>query len=92
MGHVPTHGPFCTKVRSHPAKCPTCKQPVHYFECSCGSKVFLEVGLGGGEHDCRAAAQVHTRADRTEELRTCPFCARRVKRARYLRHMANCGR
>ncbi len=51
-GYVPTHGPSCVKVRAYPTKCPTCKKPVIYFECSCGSKVFLRLARGG-QHVCR---------------------------------------
>ena len=51
MPAVPNHGPGCFKVRSNPSTCPRCKQKVVYFECTCGSKVYLDPP-NGGEHFC----------------------------------------
>jgi DNA-directed RNA polymerase subunit RPC12/RpoP len=89
MGHVPTHGPVCTKVRSHRTKCPDCKRQVQYFECSCGSKVFLELGRRSGEHVCLPDPKPILG---TDAEKTCPYCSKRVKTERYLRHIARCCR
>lgn len=51
MGYVPTHGPGCEKVHAFPTPCKYCSASLIYFECTCGSKVFLEPP-SGGRHDC----------------------------------------
>ena len=51
MGWVPSHGSSCRRVRSFLLKCRYCGQPIVYFECSCGSKVFLDPPREG-EHHC----------------------------------------
>ena len=42
MGYVPNHGDWCVKVYAFPTFCPACYRRVIYFECSCGSKIFLD--------------------------------------------------
>lgn len=98
MGYVPTHGPYCEKRYAYPSKCPTCELPVVYFECTCGSKIFLVPGDSGQTHDCRIARLQATpsRINRTTGVvnapRTCPFCMRAISPSRYLAHMAKCAR
>jgi hypothetical protein len=40
------HGPHC-RLRSFPTKCPECKGPVLYWECSHGVKMFFEYPIYG---------------------------------------------
>jgi hypothetical protein len=47
---VPSHGRNCRKVESYSTPCPKCGVGVVYYECSCGSKVFLD--FVGGSHEC----------------------------------------
>jgi hypothetical protein len=51
MGYVPTHGPSCYKVHSYLTHCSSCGEPIVYFECSCGSKVFFDPP-DEGLHEC----------------------------------------
>ena len=51
MGWVPSHSSSCVPVRSFLLKCRYCGNPVVYFECSCGSKVFLDPPREGN-HRC----------------------------------------
>lgn len=90
MGVVPTHGPACHKVNSFPAKCPKCGALVHYFECSCGSKVFLVPGKSGATHDCHARTKHrgYTYADlNRENVVRCPRCGISVRGDRLFSHM-----
>lgn len=99
MGYVPTHGPNCQKVDSKRTTCQRCWNPVIYFECSCGSRVFLDPG--GGEHNCNR----HVRGDRARLLiamirlaevgdpddpTECPMCKARVKSRNAKRHFKHC--
>lgn len=36
-----THGIWCN-TRTWPTKCPHCREPVFFFSCDCGSKVFFD--------------------------------------------------
>ena len=99
MGDVPTHGPWCRRVRAYPTRCPSCRAGVVYFECSCGSKVFLETG-GGGSHECgrRAGSSlsatsrpVRRRRTPASDLRSCPRCRVRMRAERLLEHLRLCG-
>ena len=48
----PTHGSSCNAV-TWPTKCPGCREPVFFFQCDCGSKVFFdELGIPWPIHDC----------------------------------------
>jgi len=51
MGYIPNHGAGCVKVRSFYTSCQYCGASVVYFECSCGSKVFLDPPEEG-THNC----------------------------------------
>src|SRR5690606_8899874 len=89
FGVVPTHGPDCRTVRSYPTKCHWCGKDVHYFECSCGSKVFLVPGRKA-THDCRASKSPHipgydelTR----DNLVKCERCGMQVRGDRYANHL-----
>jgi hypothetical protein len=94
MGYVPTHGPFCEKRYSYPTRCPSCRLPVVYFECTCGSKIFLVPGGSGETHECRIArlqarpSRIDRRTGQVNAPKTCPFCFRQIAPARYNRHIA----
>ena len=48
----PTHGSWCNAVTWR-TKCPSCREPVFFFQCDCGSKVFFdELGIPWPIHDC----------------------------------------
>lgn len=88
MGVVPTHGPDCRRVASYPTKCRHCGADVFYFECTCGSKVFLQLG-GKSEHVCRSGRkepfvpyEVRTR----DRIVICDQCGNRVRGDRYEQH------
>lgn len=47
-----THGPWCNS-RTYPTRCKYCGEPVFFFTCDCGSKVFFdELGWPWPEHRC----------------------------------------
>src|SRR5688572_4778713 len=48
---VPSHGYDCQTLKYFRTTCSYCRNNVYYFECSCGSKVFLEGS--GFQHDCQ---------------------------------------
>ena len=52
MRAVPNHLPNCRTVHSNRILCPLCRLAVVYFECTCGSKVFLELPKGGIHQPC----------------------------------------
>jgi hypothetical protein len=90
-GDVPTHGPGCRRVRSYPSRCPTCGSDVVYYECSCGSKVFLVPGYGGN-HECGRARQTSaSRVQRRVREERCPLCAGRVRRGGFNDHLLRCS-
>src|SRR5258708_2973797 len=97
MGYVPTHGPDCIKVHSHLTGCPSCKLPVVYFECSCGSKIFLVPGNSGETHDCRLAAlmarpsRINRRTGAINSVSQCPICLKPVKAIHYMAHVRKCS-
>lgn len=48
------HGVMCGS-RTWPTKCPTCREEVFFFSCTCGSKVFFdELGAPWPLHSCFA--------------------------------------
>lgn len=49
---VATHGIWCN-ARTYPTRCQYCREPVFYFSCSCGCRVFFD-DLGGSwpVHHC----------------------------------------
>lgn len=50
-----THGDWCGS-RAWPTKCPTCKIPVFFFMCNCGSRVFFDaLGPPWPLHDCNTS-------------------------------------
>lgn len=52
MMSVPQHGEHC-RTHTYPTKCRNCGNPVFFFSCNCGSKVFFdELGPPWHEHDC----------------------------------------
>lgn len=87
MGHVPTHGPDCYKVRSYPIGCKYCGANVMYFECSCGSKVIFVPGDSGEVHSCGSKNRL-TRDHLTPGfLVTCERCGIKVRGDRLLNHL-----
>lgn len=49
------HGDWC-RSRTWPTKCPSCRDPVFFFSCNCGSKVFFDsLGSPWPEHQCGVA-------------------------------------
>ena len=51
----PTHGWWCGAV-TWPTKCLGCSEPVFFFQCNCGSKVFFdELGAPWPIHDCETS-------------------------------------
>lgn len=51
------HGMMCGS-RTWPTKCPTCREEVFFFSCTCGSKVFFdELGAPWPVHSCFAQKQ-----------------------------------
>lgn len=99
LGHVPNHGPYCRKLRSYPTACPSCGARVVYFECSCGSKVFLSP-TQGQSHDCRSTPPQMTAKQRRRHRagttplisKHCPYCFAGVASDRYKTHVAACSR
>lgn len=50
---IPNHGIYCY-TKTYPTNCPTCRQPVFFFSCSCGSKVFFDdLGSPWPIHYCK---------------------------------------
>ena len=100
-GYVPTHGPDCAKKRSFPTTCQRCGQSIIYFECSCGSKVFLDPP-DQGVHDCTQTEKAY-RAQMLIDLieismqdargsTVCPMCEAKVLNAkdRIRKHFKRC--
>lgn len=52
MGIVPNHSKDCRTIKSFPCKCRNCGQKVIFWSCSCGSKVFFELGSDRKKHEC----------------------------------------
>lgn len=52
MGVVPTHSKDCQTIKNFPCKCRNCGQKVIFWSCSCGSKVFFELGSERKKHEC----------------------------------------
>lgn len=47
-----SHGKWCSAV-TWPTKCPSCGEPVFFFRCNCGCKVFFDdLGSPWPIHDC----------------------------------------
>jgi hypothetical protein len=44
MMDMATHGPWCN-ARGYETRCPLCGEPVFYWYCDCGCKVFFEKGV-----------------------------------------------
>lgn len=99
MGYVPTHGPNCFRIRSFYLLCNKCGKGVVYFECSCGSKIFLEPP-DEGIHNCATKM----RGDRAQSLldlieladkdkhdhTECPMCHVTIKNKDVKRHFKKC--
>lgn len=52
MWGATVHGVWCSS-RTWPTRCPSCGEPVFFFMCNCGSKVFFdELGPPWPLHDC----------------------------------------
>lgn len=99
MGHVPTHGPGCYRVRSYYTACQRCDESVIYFECSCGSKVFLDPP-DQGNHSCGTAFRKahavllidlleHAESDPSGHIE-CPMCGVVVRSKEARRHFKKC--
>ena len=55
---IPTHGIYCY-TKTFPTTCPSCNQPVFFFFCNCGSKVYFDnLGSPWPIHFCRKQAIV----------------------------------
>lgn len=100
MGCVPTHGPDCYKVHSFLTVCRDCYTVVVYFECSCGSKTFLEPP-DSGPHSCRKPIKRAERASllialieyasqNISDTTKCPMCGVEVKNKKAQRHFKKC--
>jgi len=96
FGDVPTHGPWCQKVQSYGTRCSSCRAAVIYFECTCGSRVFLSPG-GGGEHACGSARSVSVASARRRPVASairgserCRSCGARVRQGRLNEHLLRC--
>lgn len=51
----PTHGSWCNAVTWR-TKCPSCREPVFFFQCDCGSKIFFdELGIPWPIHNCNTS-------------------------------------
>lgn len=99
MGHVPTHGSDCYRLRSYLTTCQGCGGSVIYFECSCGSSVFLDPPHEGN-HSCGTNKR-KTRAlllldllryaeDDPDGETECPMCVVVVKSKGARRHFRKC--
>ena len=99
MGYVPTHGPGCVKVQSFFTYCPDCHGAVVYFECSCGSKVFLDPATKV-PHECvqylrgeRASLLIeligHAKSKKVGQTQ-CPMCHIILRNERVRRHFKKC--
>ncbi len=50
---IPNHNIYCY-TKTYPTNCPTCRQPVYFFSCSCGSKVYFDdLGAPWPMHFCK---------------------------------------
>lgn len=50
---IPTHDITCI-TKAFPTNCPDCTEPVWFFSCSCGSKLFFnQLGYPWEQHVCR---------------------------------------
>ena len=50
-----THGAWCG-AQTWRTKCPECSEPVFFFHCGCGCKVFFDaLGAPWPEHDCETS-------------------------------------
>ncbi len=63
---VPTHGYDCQTLKYYKTTCSYCRNNVFYFECSCGSKVFLDGN--GFQHDCGNLPKIRTSLAKGETL------------------------
>lgn len=99
MGWVPTHGSDCYRTRSYLTICFNCRSAVIFFECSCGSKVFLDPPREGN-HSCgksrrRERAQLlldlleHAESEPEGETE-CPMCKVVIKSKGTRRHFKKC--
>lgn len=53
---VPSHGPDCVTTHVFPTRCSYCNEPVFFYACSCGSKVFFdELKTPWPKHICGSA-------------------------------------
>lgn len=94
-GAVPTHPYHCRKVRSYPTTCEHCGKRVIYFECTCGSKIFLEENRGEEPHDCRKKDHRQRMAIEISELierasgtaAECPLCHSMINIKKLPRHV-----
>jgi hypothetical protein len=57
---VPTHGDSCAIVKFYETKCRRCENNVYYYQCTCGSKVFLDTPQV--EHGCSNSARQNRNA------------------------------
>lgn len=99
MGYVPNHGPNCFKVRSFYLLCRNCGNGVIYFECSCGSKVFLDPPDEGrhnciqkmrGDHAQQLLELIEIAAADRHEDTECPMCGVTIRNKDVTRHFKKC--
>jgi hypothetical protein len=99
MGYVPTHGSNCYRLRSYLTVCQSCGASVIFFECSCGSRVFLDPPYEGN-HSCgttkrKERAQLlldllaHAEEDPDGQME-CPMCHVAIKNKVARRHFKKC--
>lgn len=81
------HGTHC-RLRSFPTKCPRCKSPVLYWECSHGAKLFFDYPIYGRafKHRCGKVIEKRTnvKLSRPEQFQqslkekkySCPACGK----------------
>ena len=81
------HGAYC-RLRSFPTKCPVCKSPVLYWECTHGARVFFDYPIYGKaiRHICQKRKSSKSRVAITQvqqnqqqlEVATyqCPVCGK----------------
>jgi uncharacterized C2H2 Zn-finger protein len=94
------HGPHC-RIRSFPTKCPECKSPVLFWECSHGTRIFFDYPIYGKpmRHICqkkreRKSFVLITRAEQNqkqlqESTYQCPVCGKLFENEKSLLYHIN---
>lgn len=79
MGAVPTHRKTCKTLKCFPCKCPKCGDKVIFWSCTCGSKVYFDVGSANEQksrHGCMSNGntQPFRKQPGLNSLIKCPKC------------------